>query len=393
MIELYHPNLKDLVRRKYLLNGPCQPKDVDFPYSSFGAKRRRFNPEWYKDHGSWLEYSEEKKKAYCFCCFLFRDRSHKKEVGYEAFVLNGWDTWSIPTRLKDHVGEPGSVHDQAMRKCTALLKRDQHIDVATQLHDQASKVAYFTRLNASVDTARLLLKQGLPFRGHDESKNSHNKGNFLEVRDFLVEHDPVVGKAMGKHAAQNALMVAPQVQKDISEGFAHVIVQSILKEVHNNVFCLLVDESRDVSCKEQMAVALRYVDSSGDSKESFVGLVHVKETTSSYLKSSIDSLFAKYKLSYNQVRGQGYDGASNMRGEFNGLKSLIMRESSTAYYVHCFAHQLQLVVVAVVRKHKGVSNLFSMISSLLNVVGGSSKRRDMIRDINLEEMSRALGCG
>jgi hypothetical protein len=30
---------------------------------------------------------------------------------------------------------------------------------------------------------------------------------------------------------------------------------------------------------------------------------------------------------------------------------------------------------------------------LLNVVGGSSKRRDMIRDINLKEMSKALGCG
>ena len=82
-----------------------------------------------------------------------------------------------------------------------------------------------------------------------------------------------------------------------------------------------------------------------------------------------------------------------MRGEFNGLKSLIMRESSTTYYVHCFAHQLQLVVVAVVRKHKRISNFFGMISTLLNVVGGSSKRRDMIRDINLEEVSKALGCG
>jgi hypothetical protein len=30
---------------------------------------------------------------------------------------------------------------------------------------------------------------------------------------------------------------------------------------------------------------------------------------------------------------------------------------------------------------------------LLNVVGGSCKRREMIRDINLREMSKALGCG
>ena len=30
---------------------------------------------------------------------------------------------------------------------------------------------------------------------------------------------------------------------------------------------------------------------------------------------------------------------------------------------------------------------------LLNVAGGSSKRREMIRDINLKEISKALGCG
>jgi hypothetical protein len=70
-----------------------------------------------------------------------------------------------------------------------------------------------------------------------------------------------------------------------------------------------------------------------------------------------------------------------------------MRENSSAYYVHCFAHQLQLVLVSITRKHKGISEFFTMISLLLNVVGGSSKRRDMIRDINLQEMSKALGCG
>nr|CAD39903.2 OSJNBa0065B15.7 [Oryza sativa Japonica Group] len=99
------------------------------------------------------------------------------------------------------------------------------------------------------------------------------------------------------------------------------------------------------------------------------------------------------KLSLKQVRGQGYDGASNMRGEFNGLQSLIMREYSSAYYVHCFAHQLQLVLVDIVRKHKDVSDFFTKISILLNVVGGSSKRRDLIRDINVKEMSKALGSG
>ncbi|KAG8090684.1 hypothetical protein GUJ93_ZPchr0011g26998 [Zizania palustris] len=391
-IDSYHPNQKDRVRRKYLQNGPCQPRTFNFPITKISGKDRKFNAEWFDEFGSWLEYSKAKDRAYCLCCFLFRDRT-KKEDGYKAFVVDGWNGWHRKIRLKEHVGGIGSLHNQAMKNCDALLQRAQHIDVAIQIQSEATKNAYFTRLNGSIDVARQLLKLGLPFRGHDESKDSYNKGNFLEFRDFLAQHDPALGKVVGKDAANNSLMVSPEIQKDIVECFAKEILHSIMEEIGHDVFCLLVDESRDVSCKEQMAVVLRYVDKCGTVKETFVGLVHVKETTSAYLKSSIDSLFANLKISLKQVRGQGYDGASNMRGEFNGLQSLIMRESSSAYYVHCFAHQLQLVVVAVVRKHKGISNFFGMISTLLNVVGGSAKRRDIIRDINHEHVSKALGCG
>ena len=39
----------------------------------------------------------------------------------------------------------------------------------------------------------------------------------------------------------------------------------------------------------------------------------MKETSSLSLKHAIDELFAKYGLSLKKVRGQGYDGASNMK--------------------------------------------------------------------------------
>jgi hypothetical protein len=29
-----------------------------------------------------------------------------------------------------------------------------------------------------------------------------------------------------------------------------------------------------------------------------------------------------------------------MRGEFNGLRALVLRENNSGYYIHCFAHQL-----------------------------------------------------
>ena len=103
-----------------------------------------------------------------------------------------------------------------------------------------------------------------------------------------------------------------------------------------------------------MAIVLHYLDAHGVIKEIFIGLVHVMGTSSLTLKSSVDTFFAKYNLSLKRLIGQGYDGASNMRGEFYSLKAKILEENKSAHYIHCFAHQLQLVVVAVARKHVGV---------------------------------------
>jgi hypothetical protein len=51
-IRAYHPNLRDSVRRKYLLNGPCEPRTLNFPGTWIGTKCRRFNPEWFDEFGN-----------------------------------------------------------------------------------------------------------------------------------------------------------------------------------------------------------------------------------------------------------------------------------------------------------------------------------------------------
>ena len=136
-----------------------------------------------------------------------------------------------------------------------------------------------------------------------------------------------------------------------------------------------------------------FVDKHGTVKERFIGLIHVKETFSAFLKCAIDSLFAKHGLSIKQIRGQDYDGASNMKGEFNGLRYLILRENSSAYYIHCFAHQLQLVVVAVAKKHFEIGDFFDMISVLINVVEASCKRKDRVRDEFRKKLEEGINQG
>ena len=82
-----------------------------------------------------------------------------------------------------------------------------------------------------------------------------------------------------------------------------IIVKSIIEEICGDVFCLLVDESADVSGKEQITVILRYVDKFRVIKERLIAVVRVQDTSASCMKSNIDNLFAKYGLSIKQIRG------------------------------------------------------------------------------------------
>ena len=95
--------------------------------------------------------------------------------------------------------------------------------------------------------------------------------------------------------------------------------------------------------------------------------MHITDTKSSLLKLAIDDFFSRHGLSISRLHGQGYDGASNMRGEFSGLKTLILNENESAFYVHYFACQLQLALVAVAKKDSETVDLFTMISNVVNV--------------------------
>ena len=224
------------------------------------------------------------------------------------------------------------------------------------------------------------------FRGHDESATSSNRGNYLELLQFLADNNDKVREVVMENAPGNLKLLAPCIQKEIVNSCALETLDAIMDGLKDRFFSILVDEARDVSVKEQMAMVLRYVDDNGHVIERFVGIQHVTDTTSSSLKDAIDTLFSRNGLSISKLRGQGYDGASNMRGELNGLKTKILREQPCAYYVHCFAHQLQLALVAVAKKNIDIASFFATANSVVNHVGASCKRRDLLRGQLQEEL-------
>uniref|UniRef100_A0A0D3EB51 TTF-type domain-containing protein n=1 Tax=Brassica oleracea var. oleracea TaxID=109376 RepID=A0A0D3EB51_BRAOL len=316
-----------------------------------------------------------------------------KQGGSDTFVSTGFSSWNKVDSFSKHVGDHSSFHNDAKNKCEDLMRQGQSIKHALHKQTDIVKSDYRIRLGASIDVCRHFLHQGLSFRAHDEKEESTNKGNFLELLKYTARQNEAVKKVVLHNAPKNNQMPSPPIQKDIAHCFPEEVTKSVIQEINNDVFGLLVDESADVSDKEKMAVVFRFVDKFGLVKERFIGISHVKDTSSLTLKYAIDALFAKHGLSLKKVRGQGYDGASNMKGEFNGLRSLILKESRSAYYVHCFAHQLQLVVVAVAKKHVEVGEFFDMVHVRLNAVGASCKRKLILTESNRKRMEEGISKG
>ena len=100
--------------------------------------------------------------------------------------------------------------------------------------------------------------QGDAFRGHDESSTSLNKGTFREMVDWYKDKVEIV-KAAYEKGYKNCQMLSPYVQKDLTKACAEEVMSVIMDEIIGRKFSVLIDESRDVSIKEQMAVILRLV--------------------------------------------------------------------------------------------------------------------------------------
>ncbi|XP_042055756.1 zinc finger MYM-type protein 1-like [Salvia splendens] len=392
-IEEFDVSIRDRVRREYLNMGPCQPIGHKYEKKKYGTQERSFQDIWFKRY-TWLEYSVSKDAAFCFWCYLFKKSDKWGRQSDDAFTKTGCSNWkNALERFNYHVGGVNSCHSNARIQFEAF--QDQRNSVASILRSNTREmeVAYRIRLTVSLNVTRFLLKQGLSFRGHDESSSSSNRGNFIELLLWFSELNDDVSKTLFANAPANNQMNSPRIQKELANACASEVTLAIVNDIGDKVFTLLVDEARDVSMKEQMGVVLRYVNNEGYVIERFIGIVHVTDTSSHTLKCAIDDLLVKHNLSLSKVRGQGYDGASNMRGEFNGLKSLILQENPYAMYIHCLSHQLQLIIVAVAKGIRVVKDVFSYVSMIVNMVGASCKRKDQLRQLQHDRLVEQLNDG
>ena len=286
MIADYHPNQQDDIRRKHILRGLVQPQKHNFPQRLIDDRVHKFHPSLFKDY-SWLEYSIKKDVVFCLYCYLSPGKAN------DAFISEGFSSWNKKYRLDDHVGSYTSAHFHAMKNYEDFKRHDKSIRASLEKQLELAKKDYKLCLITSIECSRFLLHQGLPFRGHDESEELENRGNFLELVKFAVTPNDTIVEVVLDNGLGNQIMTTPPIQKDIVNSTARETLNAIIKELENDLFGILVDESGDVSHKEQMALVLRFVDKLGVVKERYVSIVHVKNTCALRLKEAIEIFFFK----------------------------------------------------------------------------------------------------
>ena len=78
--------------------------------------------------------------------------------------------------------------------------------------------------------------------------------------------------------------------------------------------------------------------------EVFLQFALLKEATGNEIANKILEELNLYGVDLSKMRGQGYNGAASMSGQFNCVQKHVRSQIPTAVYVPCSAHSLNLAI-------------------------------------------------
>lgn len=176
----------------YLANlGPYQPRLAAYPVNheiKTGKQNKLYMINSWYDEYPHLEYSVHKDAAFCFVCSLFPIGTGRQSAD-DAWTVTGVRKWhkmkSTGTKKKGKLQQHFACqsHRGALQDFAHFINPSNQVDTLLDksgrmnlIQDQ-SDAAYNKQIVVILfDIVRVLVVQGIPFRGHED-----NKSNFLKI--------------------------------------------------------------------------------------------------------------------------------------------------------------------------------------------------------------------
>lgn len=221
-------------------------------------------------------------------------------------------------------------------------------NVGTQLSKQYSINLVKNRrvLLKILSSIRYLARQALALRGHDNDED----GNLLQLLKHHGETDSGVLEWLDKKSSK---YISPDSQNELIKIMSLRILRYLVAKFQKSKFVtVMIDETTDITNKEQVTFVIRTVNEKFQVDEYFVGLYTVFCIDASTMFSVIKDILLRLNISVNKIRGQCYDGCSTMSGNRSGVAKRVQDEEARAVFTHCYSHSLNLAASDSIKKSK-----------------------------------------
>ncbi|KAJ4946440.1 hypothetical protein JOQ06_024107 [Pogonophryne albipinna] len=175
-----------------------------------------------------------------------------------------------------------------------------------------------------------------------ESREDVESGLFLSMMEYTLRKDPALAKAFST-IPKNATYTSHDIQNEIIGLMSEIVTSEIVEEIGDSWYTLKLDGTKDPTGCENVSIVVRYLNKNNDIRERLLVMATTKHCDALSLTDLVISELRKAGLTTDKILSQCYDGASVMSGKRGGIqKEKVEREVP---YVHCFNHQLHLVVI------------------------------------------------
>jgi hypothetical protein len=200
----------------------------------------------------------------------------------------------------------------------------------------------------------------LALRGHDEKEDSHNRGFFRELLDFTSDIDYI----MNEHLKTASIFkgTSKTIQNEILDSMFAVCQTEIRNQINEADFLpIQCDETTDVTSHCQMVVVFRYIFQC-NVFERLWSFIRITKKTADGISQSIKIVIGPLlHRTPNKLIAQTYDGANVISGAIGGVQTKIKDTYKHGHFVHCYAHQLNLIMQKATSQNPKVNFFFKFV--------------------------------
>ncbi|CAM4556543.1 unnamed protein product [Leuciscus chuanchicus] len=268
------------------------------------------------------------------------DKKFRSATAYtnvdSVFITKGYCNWK-------HANESNKgFHKHATSK--------EHLTCVAAWRERGKRTETDTEISKLINTEQL----------------SRNRYYMSAIIDTLRKDQQLV--KVVKTIPRNATYTSHEIQNELLEAMSSVITDAIVRDIGSQWFTIKVDGTRDSTGCENISIVIRFIsEDSCKVTERLLTMATAEAGDAGTLTDTILQELQKAGLSSAKILSQCYDGASLMSGKHGGVQKLLQdRLGREIPYIHCFNHQLHLVVVHALSAEEAIGDFFKVCGMLYN---------------------------